>query len=67
VKDAFAAKKIPMQSAEITKVASMQVPLDESGAVPCSKLIDALEDHDDVQKVYSNFSVSDDLLARLTH
>jgi len=29
------------------------------------RLIDALEDHEDVQKVYSNFSVSDELLAKL--
>jgi len=66
VKAALAAKRVPVQSADVTKVASMQVPLDESGAEAVLRLIDALEDHDDVQKVYSNFNVPDDILARLT-
>ena len=30
------------------------------------RLIDALEDHDDVQKVYANFNVPDEVLARLS-
>ena len=66
VKAALAAKRVPVQSADVTKVASMQVPLDESGAEAVLRLIDALEDHDDVQKVYSNFNVPDEILARLT-
>ena len=33
---------------------------------PCSKLVDALEDNDDVQTVSANFEVADDVLARLT-
>ena len=38
----------------------MQVPLDAEGARKVFKLIDALEDSDDVQNVYSNFDVSDE-------
>jgi transcriptional/translational regulatory protein YebC/TACO1 len=41
----------------------MQVPLDEDGARKMFKLIDALEDSDDVQNVYANFDVSDEVMA----
>ncbi|WP_181706651.1 YebC/PmpR family DNA-binding transcriptional regulator [Chthonobacter rhizosphaerae] len=40
--------------------------LDEEKAQSLMKLIDTLEDDDDVQNVYSNFEVSDDVLAKLT-
>jgi transcriptional/translational regulatory protein YebC/TACO1 len=40
--------------------------LDEERAQSMMKLIDALEDDDDVQNVYSNFEVSDDVMAKLT-
>ena len=40
--------------------------LDEEKAASLMKLIGALEDDDDVQAVYSNFEVSDDVMARLT-
>jgi YebC/PmpR family DNA-binding regulatory protein len=67
VKDALAAKGIPFHSAELTKIASIQVPLSESEAAAVLRLVDSLEDHDDVQKVYANYSVSDEILARLVH
>ena len=41
---------------------SVQVPLDEDGARKVLRLIDALEDLDDVQNVYANFDVSDEIL-----
>jgi YebC/PmpR family DNA-binding regulatory protein len=66
VKAALAAKQIPVQSAEATKIASTTVPLEESGLGSVLKLIDALEDHDDVQKVHANFEASDEVLARLS-
>jgi len=65
VKEALAAKQVPVHSAEQTKLASMSVPVDESRAKSLFRLIEALEDHDDVQKVYANYSVSDELLAKL--
>ena len=40
--------------------------VDEDKAASTLKLIAALEDDDDVQNVYSNFEVSDAVLARLT-
>jgi transcriptional/translational regulatory protein YebC/TACO1 len=39
------------------------VALDADGARKIFKLIDAIEDSDDVQNVYANFDVSDDVLA----
>lgn len=41
-------------------------PVDEDQAQSVLKLIDALEDNDDVQKVFSNFEVSEDVMQRLT-
>jgi YebC/PmpR family DNA-binding regulatory protein len=41
---------------------SVQVPLDEDSARKVFKLIDALEDCDDVQNVFANFDVSDDVM-----
>jgi YebC/PmpR family DNA-binding regulatory protein len=54
---------IDYDSAEASFVPSMQVPLDVEGARKVFKLIDALEDSDDVQNVYANFDVSDEVMA----
>ena len=43
----------------------MSVPLDEEGAKKVFRLIDALEDSDEVQNVYANFDVSDDVMAEV--
>ena len=53
---------IDYESADTSFLPSVQVPLDEEGARKVFKLIDALEDSDDVQNVYANFEVSDDVL-----
>jgi YebC/PmpR family DNA-binding regulatory protein len=66
VKDALAAKSVPTQSAELTKIATLLVPVTEKQAESLLKLVDTLEDHDDVQKVYANFSMSDELMAKLS-
>ncbi|MBP1875138.1 putative transcriptional regulatory protein [Ensifer adhaerens] len=42
------------------------VPVDEEKAQSLMKLIDILEDDDDVQNVYSNFEVSDEVMAKLS-
>jgi YebC/PmpR family DNA-binding regulatory protein len=54
---------IEYESAEASLVPSVTVPLDEDGARKIFKLIDVLEDCDDVQNVYANFDVSDDVMA----
>ena len=66
VKEALAAKSVPTLSAELTKLASLLVPVTEKVAESLLKLVDTLEDHDDVQKVYANFSMSDELMAKLS-
>jgi YebC/PmpR family DNA-binding regulatory protein len=53
---------IDYDSAEAQFVPSVAVPLDEDGARKIFKLIDALEDSDDVQSVYANFDVSDEVM-----
>jgi YebC/PmpR family DNA-binding regulatory protein len=54
---------IEYESAESSFVPSVTVPLDEEAARKVFKLIDALEDCDDVQNVYANFDVSDEIMA----
>ncbi|EOD68120.1 YebC/PmpR family DNA-binding transcriptional regulator [Amycolatopsis vancoresmycina] len=53
------------ESADLTFLPSVSVPLDADGAKKVFKLIDALEDCDDVQNVYANFDVSDEVLAEV--
>jgi YebC/PmpR family DNA-binding regulatory protein len=53
---------IDYDSADSSFLPSVQVALDEDGARKVFKLIDALEDSDDVQNVYANFEVSDDVM-----
>ena len=53
---------IDYESADQSFLPSVQVPLDADGARKVFKLVDALEDLDDVQNVYANFDVSDDVL-----
>jgi transcriptional/translational regulatory protein YebC/TACO1 len=43
----------------------MTVELDADGAGKIFRLIDALEDSDDVQNVYANFDVSDEIMAEV--
>jgi YebC/PmpR family DNA-binding regulatory protein len=66
VKEALAARGIAVTGAEFTKRSSLQVPVEGKEAETLLRLVDALEDHDDVQKVYSNFSISDEVMARLS-
>ena len=52
-------------SAESPFVPTMTVPVDEEAARKVFKLIDVLEDCDDVQNIYANFDVSDEVLAAI--
>ena len=65
VREALQAAGIDYDSADSSLVPSVTVPLDADGARKIFKLIDALEDSDDVQNVYSNFDVSDEVMAEL--
>lgn len=57
---------IEMASAEIRKVPQNTVSLEGKDAEVCMKLMDALEDHDDVQKVAANFDISDEVMEQLS-
>ena len=56
---------IDYDSADTNFVPTMQVQLDEEGAKKIFKLIDALEDSDDVQNVFANFEVSDEIMEKV--
>ncbi|MFC6883104.1 YebC/PmpR family DNA-binding transcriptional regulator [Actinomadura yumaensis] len=56
---------IDYESAESKFLPSVTVPLDEDSAKKVFRLLDALEDSDDVQDVYANFDVPDDVLAKI--
>lgn len=56
---------IDYDSAESGFLPTMNVPLDEDGARKVFRLIDALEDSDDVQNVFANFDVSDEVMEKL--
>jgi YebC/PmpR family DNA-binding regulatory protein len=63
VRTALQAAGIDYESAEASFVPSVHVPLDEDSARRVFRLIEALEDSDDVQNVYANFDVSDEIMA----
>jgi YebC/PmpR family DNA-binding regulatory protein len=63
VRTALQSAGIEYESAESSFVPNVNVQLDEEGARKIFKLIDAIEDSDDVQNVYANFDVSDDVMA----
>ncbi|MFL6061034.1 MAG: YebC/PmpR family DNA-binding transcriptional regulator, partial [Marmoricola sp.] len=65
VRSALQDAGLDYDSAEASFVPSMQVELDAEGATKIFRLIDALEDLDDVQSVFANFDVSDDVMAEL--
>jgi YebC/PmpR family DNA-binding regulatory protein len=65
VRTALQQAGIDYESAEAAFLPSVEVPLDEDQARRVFRLIEALEDSDDVQDVYANYSVSDEVLEHL--
>ncbi|MDE3043367.1 MAG: YebC/PmpR family DNA-binding transcriptional regulator [Acidobacteriota bacterium] len=64
VRDALESHGLKVLSAELTLVPQNSVPVDdESEAKKVLRLMDAIDDHDDVQNVYANFDIADDVLA----
>jgi YebC/PmpR family DNA-binding regulatory protein len=56
---------IEYESAEAAFLPSVEVPLDEENAKKVFRLIEAIEDSDDVQDVYANYSVPDEIMEKL--
>jgi YebC/PmpR family DNA-binding regulatory protein len=66
LKKTLEARKVPIETAEISMVPSTTVPVnDEDTARRILALMEAFEDHDDVQNVYSNFDIPDAILAKV--
>ena len=59
VKAALEAKKIAVQSAELSMIPTIEVALEGSKASQMLKMMDVFEDHDDVQNVWANFDIDD--------
>ncbi|MCI0468876.1 MAG: YebC/PmpR family DNA-binding transcriptional regulator [Nitrospirae bacterium] len=63
VKEAIEGKNIPISLAEITMLPKSYVPIEGQAAEQMARLIDAIEDNDDVQNVYANFDMPDEAFA----
>ncbi len=66
VRSALQSAGIDYESAETSFLPTVSVPLDAEGATKLFALIDIIEELDDVQNVYGNFDVSDDVMASLS-
>lgn len=64
-RDAIAAKGLQWQTAEVTMIPQTMVSLEGKQAEQMLKMMDKLEDNDDVQNVYANFDISDEEIARI--
>jgi YebC/PmpR family DNA-binding regulatory protein len=62
VADAFESHQVPTDVAEFARIASSSVDLDETGGRKVLKLIEALEDQDDVQSVTANYNIPDEVM-----
>jgi len=65
VRKALEEANVKIDTAELTRIPQNTVSLDESQAKQILRLMDLLDDHDDVQKAYSNFEISDEIMAAL--
>jgi len=65
VKDALDAAGFTSVNAEVTQVPSTKAELDEETARKFMRLVDTLEDDDDVQEVYHNAEISDEIMELL--
>lgn len=65
VKDAMIASGFAPDHSEVTFLASTEISLDKGQAATLIALVDGLEDLDDVQAVYTNAEISDDILAEI--
>jgi len=66
VKEALDKNNIPYSSAEVSMIPQSTVKLEEKNAEQMLKLMEALEEHEDVQKVYANFDIEETLMEKLS-
>ena len=65
VREALEQAGIEIETAEVAQQPKTRVPLDEEGARKLLRLVDALEDQDDVDTVHANFDVDAEILERV--
>jgi transcriptional/translational regulatory protein YebC/TACO1 len=65
VRAALEAGEIEIESADVVMDPKTTVEFEESDAKTLLKLMDALEDHDDVEAVHANFDISEEVLEAL--
>ena len=65
VRDSLESRLGPAQSARLVWRPRSTAPIDEETATTVFKLLETLDDSDDVQNVYANFEVAEDVMARL--
>jgi transcriptional/translational regulatory protein YebC/TACO1 len=67
LKAALKEKEIAVEVAEISMVPQNTVPVNDEGtAKKVIGMMEAFEDHDDVQNVYANFNIPDEIVARVS-
>lgn len=64
LRDALEQRKIKFSSAEIAWIAKTPAQVSDEQAVQTMKLMESLEEHDDVQKVYTNLDISDAIMSK---
>ena len=65
VRDALADGGVSVESADVTQLPSSTVPVEEKQARSLLRLIDSLEELDDVQAVFSNYDIDDDVMEKV--
>ncbi len=65
VREALEKAKIPAESSQVTMIPKNQVPVSPESARSVLKLIEALEEHDDVQNVYANCDIPDEVIKEI--
>ena len=63
VRKAIENSGLKVQSAQLTRIPQNTVNVEEKNCKSLLRLMDMLEDHDDIQKVYSNFDITDELMS----
>ena len=66
VRKALDGKNIPMNQAELTMIPQTTIKLEGRQAEQMLKLMEELEDHDDVQKVYANFDIAIEIMEQMS-
>ena len=65
VRGALESQGVVVANAELTMLPQNTVKLEEKSAEQMLKLMDALDDHDDIQEVFANFDIDDDVFAKV--